>query len=176
MVVTALGSLLLVAASVTILPTQITIVQTPYSKPNEVAEVTKNLLPDDKPLAGKELIRCKAAQELVRDWGKRLRLNLWTIGVVCGVPEEHRNVADQGLEFHGQTQMSSEDYVAVIWFNMDSSMPTEATVIHELLHVLLTDYRIGYSKDTDERVVRVLGKNLYASRDGSDAEKEQPKP
>ena len=173
---TTLGSLILVAASVTILPTQVTVVQTPYSSPNEVAEVTKDILTNDKPLVGKDLIRCKAAQELVKDWGKRLRLNLWTIGVVCGVPEEHRNAVAQGLEFHGQAQMSSEDYVAVIWFNMDSSMPTEATVIHELLHVLLTDYRIGYSKDTDERVVRVLTKNLYANRDGSQAEREQPKP
>ena len=175
MAITALGSLLLIAASVTILPTQITIVQTPYSKPNEVADVTKTMLPADQPLSGGALIRCKEAQELVKDWGKRLRLNLWTIGVICGVPEEHRNAAAQGLEFHGQTQMSPEDYVAVVWFNMESSMPMEATVIHELLHVLLTDYRIGFSKDTDERVVRVLGKNLYAARDGSDAEREQPK-
>lgn len=179
MIWTVVGGLMLLVSSLTIQHDgqAVKIVQTPFSNERDVVEVTKDILPESTPLTPKQRLKCDQAEEKIKDWGRRLRLNMWTIGLICGSPvEEAREAKERGLEFQGATQTANEDYVALIWINPDGSEPVELVVIHELTHILLTDYRIAYSKDTDERVTRVLARNIFNARYSSKEVVEGSKP
>lgn len=94
-----------------------------------------------------------------KQWQKKLRLEDWRITYTCGMPASKRATN------YGVSVTSADTREALVLINPEITNRefVREVVLHELLHILLSEAKLAQSQQVDEQVVRAVSEAILCS-------------